>query len=113
MLLLSTTKHRMEALLKEIKNMSLKERYQYKKLLTELFEEKEIVYLDTDAFGKISVLQWSYKEPHQVYYCNQHKKVELTFLGCYWCVSNIKRTKAEDEDTQETELGKSLQELLG
>ena len=103
----------MEALLKEIKNLSYKERYNYKKTLTELFEEKEIVYLDTDAFGKISPLQWHYKEPYQVYMCNQHKKVELTYLGCHLCVYNIKRTKIEDEDKEETELEKNLQELLG
>ena len=103
----------MEVIVKEIKNMSYKERHQYKKAFTELFEEKEFVYLDTDAFGKISPLQWHHKEPYQVYCCNQHKKAGLTYLGCHWCVYNIKRTKIEDEDKEETELEKNLQELLG
>ena len=99
-------------LLKEIKMMSIKERYQYKKLFTELFEEKEIVYLDTDRFGRISMLQWHNKEPYQVYRCNQHKNVELAYHGCHWCTHNFKRSKEEEEDKQETELEKNLQELL-
>ena len=103
----------MEALLKEIKMMSIKERYNGKSILTALFEEKEIVYLDTDRFGRISMLQWHNKEPYQVYICNQHKNVELAYHGCHWCTHNFKRTKEEDKDKEETKLEKNLQELLG
>ena len=103
----------MEALLKEIKMMSIKERYNGKSILTALFEEKEIVYLDTDRFGRISMLQWHSKEPYQVYRCNQHKNIELAYHGCFQCTYNFKRTKDEDEDKEETELEKNLQELLG
>ena len=79
---------RMEAIVKEIKMMSLKERYYLKILLKELFEEKEVVYLDTHAMGRISMLDWHYKEPYQVFLCNKHKEVELTIDGCHVCASN-------------------------
>ena len=95
LLLLSITKHRMEvyrmeAIVKAVKNMSLAERYRLKMSLKELFEEKEIVYLDTHALGRISMLDWHYKEPYQVFLCNEHKEVELTIDGCYVCASNHK-----------------------
>ena len=78
----------MEAIVKAVKNMSLTERYRLKMSLKELFEEKEIVYLDTHALGRISMLDWHYKEPYQVFLCNEHKEVELTIDGCYVCASN-------------------------
>ena len=99
----------MESILKAVKKMSLTERYYLKMSLKELFEEKEVVYLDTHALGRISMLDWHYKEPYQVFLCNEHKEVELTLHGCHVCASNHKRNKYKEE----TELEKSLQELLG
>jgi hypothetical protein len=101
----------MEALLKEIKSMSFKERYHFKMSLMVLFEEKEFVYLDTDEFGQISSLQRQNKEPYQIYVCNQHKTVELVYNRCYKCVNNILRTK-EEEDEAEKFMEKALEELL-
>jgi hypothetical protein len=101
----------MEALLNEIKKMSLKERYKYKNSLTELFEEKEFVYLDTDELGRISMLQWHYKEPYQNYLCNEHK-VGLTYHGCYMCVCNINKTKNEDYKNADEDDKKNVQELI-
>ena len=101
--------YRMEAIVKAVKNMSLAERYRLKMSLKELFEEKEIVYLDTHALGRISMLDWHYKEPYQVFLCNEHKDVEITLHGCHVCASNHKRNKNKEK----TELEKSLQELLG
>ena len=98
----------MEVIVKAVKNMSLTERYYLKILLKELFEEKEIVYLDTHALGRISMLAWHYKEPYQIFLCNEHKDVEITLHGCHVCASNHKRNKNKEK----TELEKSLQELL-
>ena len=98
----------MDVIVNKVKNMSLAERYRLKMSLKELFEEKEIVYLDTHALGRISMLDWHYKEPYQVFLCNEHKDVEITLHGCHVCASNHKRNKNKEK----TELEKSLQELL-
>ena len=98
----------MDVIVNTVKNMSLAERYRLKMSLKELFEEKEIVYLDTHALGRISMLDWHYKEPYQVFLCNEHKDVEITLHGCHVCASNHKRNKNKEK----TELEKSLQELL-
>ena len=104
--------YRMEAIVKKVKNMSLTERHRLKMSLKELFEEKEIVYIDTHALGRISMLEWHYKEPYQVFLCNEHKEVEITLHGCHVCASNHKRNK-DKREKKETELEKNLQELLG
>ena len=106
---------RMEAIVKEIKMMSLKERYNGKSILTALFEEKEIVYIDTHAFGRVSMLEWHYKEPYQVFLCNEHKEVEITLHGCHVCASNHKRTKdklKEEKEEEEKQLDEQCQKEL-
>ena len=104
--------YRMEVIVKAIKNMSLTERYRLKMSLKEMFEEKEVVYIDTHALGRISMLEWHYKEPYQVFLCNEHKEVEITLHGCHVCAADHKRNK-DKREKMETELEKNLQELLG
>ena len=103
----------MEALWKEIKMMSIKERYNGKSILTALFEEKEIVYLDTDRFGRISMLQWHNKEPYQVYRCNQHKNVELAYHGCFQYTDTLRRLNLKKAEEWEEQNHKNLEGLLG
>jgi hypothetical protein len=105
----------METILKAVKNMSLTERYRLKMSLKELFEEKEIVYLDTHALGRISMLAWHYKEPYQVFLCNEHKDVEITLHGCHVCASNNKRNKdklKEEKEKEEQQLDEQCQRDL-
>ena len=83
----------MEVIVKAVKNMSLAERYRLKMSLNELFEEKEIVYLDTHALGRISMLSWHYKKPYQVFLCNEHKDVEITIHGCRVCAADPDRKR--------------------
>lgn len=103
------------AILKAVKNMSLTDRYYLKMSLKELFEEKEVVYLDTHAMGRISMLDWHYKEPYQVFLCNEHKEVEITLHGCHVCASNHKRNKdklKEEKEEEEKQLDEQCQKEL-
>ena len=105
----------MEAIVKAVKHMSLTERYRLKMSLKDLFEEKEVVYLDTHALGRISMLAWHYKEPYQVFLCNEHKDVEITLHGCHVCASNHKRNKdkrEKEKEEEEKELDKQCQKEL-
>jgi len=86
--------------------MSLKERYEYKKILTELFEEKEFVDLDTDEFGRIPMWMSHHKEPYQMYVCNEHK-VGLTYHGCFKCVDKNRRTVEELNKQADKEANKN------
>jgi hypothetical protein len=97
---------------KAVKNMSLTERYRLKMLLKELFEEKEVVYINTHAFGRVSMLEWHYKTPYQVFLCNEHKEVEITTYGCHVCASNTKRNKdklAKEKEEEEKQLDEQCQ----
>lgn len=105
----------MDVIVNAVKNMSLAERYRLKMSLKELFEEKEIVYLDTYALGRISMLSWHYKEPYQVFLCNEHKDVEITLHGCHVCAADHKRNKdkrEKEKEEEEKELDEQCQKEL-